>query len=144
MACFWSWRAFTSTRPDLFRVLNRQSGSLSKPRRGGGWGIVEPIPIHCLSPNINLAASFLFANNRRATALSDLGAMDDAIVDGTAVGSRSAGASSFVRAARIGIIHRLYHYTGTDPEYFQNFVIFTNYQFYVDTFTLMLSRRWRW
>ena len=31
-------------------------------------------------------------------------------------------------------LHRLYHYTGTDPEHFQNFVIFTNYQFYVDTF----------
>ena len=27
-----------------------------------------------------------------------------------------------------------YHYTGTDPEHFQNFVIFTNYQFYVDAF----------
>ena len=27
-----------------------------------------------------------------------------------------------------------YHYTGTDPEHFQNFMIFTNYQFYVDAF----------
>ena len=39
------------------------------------------------------------------------------------------------RAARIDYsLYRLYHYTGTDPEYFQNFVIFTNYQFYVDAF----------
>ena len=39
------------------------------------------------------------------------------------------------RAARVDYsLHRLFHYTGTDPEHFQNFVIFTNYQFYVDAF----------
>jgi AMP nucleosidase len=39
------------------------------------------------------------------------------------------------RAARVDYsLHRLYHYTGTDPEHFQNFVIFTNYQFYADAF----------
>ena len=31
-------------------------------------------------------------------------------------------------------LHRLVHYTGTAPEYFQNFVLFTNYQFYIDEF----------
>ena len=31
-------------------------------------------------------------------------------------------------------LHRLRHYTGTLPEWFQNFVLFTNYQFYVDEF----------
>jgi len=31
-------------------------------------------------------------------------------------------------------LHRLRHYTGTPPERFQNFVMFTNYQFYVDEF----------
>ena len=31
-------------------------------------------------------------------------------------------------------LHRLRHYTGTDPEHFQNFVLFTNYQFYIDEF----------
>src|SRR3546814_1511099 len=30
--------------------------------------------------------------------------------------------------------HRLQHYTATAPEHFQNFVLFTNYQFYVDEF----------
>ena len=29
---------------------------------------------------------------------------------------------------------RLDHYTATDPKHFQNFVLFTNYQFYVDEF----------
>ena len=32
-------------------------------------------------------------------------------------------------------LHRLSHYTGTEAEHFQNFVIFTNYAFYVDEFS---------
>jgi AMP nucleosidase len=31
-------------------------------------------------------------------------------------------------------LHRLRHYTGTASEHFQNFVLFTNYQFYIDEF----------
>ena len=31
-------------------------------------------------------------------------------------------------------LHRLRHYTGTSPRAFQNFVLFTNYQFYIDEF----------
>ena len=31
-------------------------------------------------------------------------------------------------------LHRLRHYSGTSPEHFQNFVLFTNYQFYIDEF----------
>jgi nucleoside phosphorylase len=31
-------------------------------------------------------------------------------------------------------LHRLRHYTGTRPAHFQNFVLFTNYQFYIDEF----------
>jgi AMP nucleosidase len=69
--------------------------------------------------------------------------MDDAIVDGTL--RRTPGTPeplALFRAARIDYsLHRLFHYTGTDPEYFQNFVIFTNYQFYVDAFALMCRER---
>src|SRR5690606_16018 len=58
------------------------------------------------------------------------------IVNGTRV--TPAGAPlplALFRAARIDYsLHRLRHYTGTSPEHFQNFVIFTNYQFYVDAF----------
>ncbi len=46
------------------------------------------------------------------------------------------------RAARVDYsLHRLYHYTGTDPEHFQNFVIFTNYQFYADEFARICRNR---
>jgi AMP nucleosidase len=31
-------------------------------------------------------------------------------------------------------LHRLAHYTATDPVHFQNYVLFTNYQFYMDEF----------
>ena len=31
-------------------------------------------------------------------------------------------------------MHRLKHYTGTSPDKFQNYVLFTNYQFYIDEF----------
>ena len=31
-------------------------------------------------------------------------------------------------------MQRLRHYTGTSPDWFQNFVLFTNYQFYIDEF----------
>jgi AMP nucleosidase len=34
-------------------------------------------------------------------------------------------------------LQRLRHYTGTAPEHFQNFVLFTNYQFYIDEFVRM-------
>src|SRR3546814_19063759 len=46
------------------------------------------------------------------------------------------------KAARVDYsLHRLIHYTGTDPAHFQNFVIFTNYQFYIDAFIRMAKDR---
>ncbi len=37
-------------------------------------------------------------------------------------------------------LHRLQHYTATAPEHFQNFVMFTNYHFYVDDFVAVGAR----
>ena len=37
-------------------------------------------------------------------------------------------------------LHRLPHYTATAPQHFQNFVIFTNYQFYIDEFVTKARR----
>jgi AMP nucleosidase len=45
-------------------------------------------------------------------------------------------------ASRVDLsLQRLRHYTATSPEHFQNFVLFTNYQFYVDEFVRM-ARAW--
>ena len=73
----------------------------------------------------------------------DLAAMDDAIANGMLPVPPSAPEPlALFRAARIDYsLHRLYHYTGTDPEHFQNFVIFTNYQFYVDEFARLCHER---
>ena len=69
--------------------------------------------------------------------------MDDAIANGTLQLPPGAPQPlALFRAARIDYsLHRLYHYTSTAPEHFQNFVIFTNYQFYVDAFARSCRER---
>src|SRR5262249_38726643 len=69
----------------------------------------------------------------------DLAALDDAIANGTLRLAAGAPAPlSLFRAARVDYsLHRLYHYTGPDPQYFQNFVILTNSHFYADAIAPM-------
>jgi len=106
----------------------------------------EPIPIHfAYRRDINVMAAIEDAERplRDLFDTPDLATMDDAIVDGTAPEPPDAPAPlALFRAARVDYsLHRLYHYTGTDPEHFQNFVIFTNYQFYIDAFAQMCRER---
>lgn len=137
----------TVTRPDVFRgYLIDQIGLLIE-NHGAPIEIGEsdePIPIHfAYRRDINVAATATTRDRipsdqplRDLFDTPDLGAMDDAIADGTLQLSAGAPAPlALFRAARVDYsLHRLYHYTGTDPEHFQNFVIFTNYQFYIDAF----------
>ena len=137
----------TITRPDLFRdYLVEQIGLLLEhhnvPVEIGESD--EPIPIQFAVRRDIHVETQLAAGSRPAAAgllrdffdTPELAAMDDAIADGTFVLAPGGPQPlSLFRAARVDYsLHRLYHYTGTDPEYFQNFVIFTNYQFYVDAF----------
>lgn len=71
--------------------------------------------------------------------LPDLASMDDGIANGTYEPRRGEPrALALFTAPRVDYsLHRLRHYTGTLPEYFQNYVLFTNYQFYVDEFVRM-------
>ncbi len=137
----------TITRPDLFRrYLAEQIGLLLK-NHGGAVEIgesEEAIPVHfAYKRDINLETEAM--RNDAGAALPplrdlfdapELTAMDDTIVNGTRVTPPGAPQPlALFRAARIDYsLHRLRHYTGTSPEHFQNFVIFTNYQFYVDAF----------
>ncbi len=75
--------------------------------------------------------------------LPDLGAMDDGIANGTYEPKPGeAQPLSLFTAARVDYsLHRLRHYTGTAPEWFQNFVLFTNYQFYIDEFVAPRATR---
>src|SRR5437764_14798500 len=75
--------------------------------------------------------------------LPNLSLMDDGIANGT---YEPAGGEpwplALFTAPRVDYsLHRLRHYTGTDPEHFQNFVLFTNYQFYIDEFVRLGHER---
>ena len=144
----------TVTRPDLFRAyLTEQIGLLienhSVPVEIGESN--EPIPVHfAYRRDMNIAAA-LSAGDKPAIErplrdvfdTPDLAAMDDAIANGTwQLPPGAPEPLALFRAARIDYsLHRLYHYTGTYPEHFQNYVIFTNYQFYVDAFSRFCRER---
>ena len=68
--------------------------------------------------------------------LPDLMAMDDRIANGTQLPRAGEPLPlALFTAPRVDYsLQRLRHYTGTSPEHFQNFVLFTNYQFYIDEF----------
>jgi AMP nucleosidase len=80
--------------------------------------------------------SLLGENLRDHFDVPDLAVMDDTIVNGTWQARRGeAHPLAPFTAPRVDYsLHRLQHYTATAPEHFQNFVLFTNYQFYVDEF----------
>ena len=137
----------TVTRPDLFRAYLKEQITLLIENHGVPVEIgesSEPIPIHfAYRRDVNIEVVLPGGGKspvdqplRDVFDTPDLAAMDDAIANGTL--QRLPGAPeplALFRAARVDYsLHRLYHYTGTDPEHFQNFVIFTNYQFYVDVF----------
>lgn len=71
--------------------------------------------------------------------MPDLGSMDDEIANNThVVPPGEAGPLALFTAPRVDLsIMRLRHYTGTSARHFQNYVIFTNYQFYIDEFVRM-------
>jgi len=66
----------------------------------------------------------------------DLAVTDDAIVNGTwqPRPGEPMPLAPFTAPRVDYSLHRLQHYTATAPQHFQNFVLFTNYQFYVDAF----------
>jgi AMP nucleosidase len=144
----------TITRPDLYRAyLTEQIDILTRnlgvPVEVGESA--EPIPVHfAYRGDINLEAGLVVSGEAVAARplrdvfdTPDLAAIDDSIADGTF--ERRSGEPAplaLFRAARVDYsLHRLYHYTGTDPEHFQSFVILTNYQFYIDAFARICRER---
>jgi AMP nucleosidase len=133
----------TLTRPDLFGSYLLEQFKLLLKNHGVALEVgtsTSPIPVHfslaehdhlegSLNPERRLVMRDLFD-------LPDLAAMDDSIANGTH--HTRAGEPeplSLFSAPRMDYsLHRLRHYTGTVPEHFQNFVLFTNYQFYIDEF----------
>ncbi|MEM9268728.1 MAG: AMP nucleosidase, partial [Pseudomonadota bacterium] len=65
----------------------------------------------------------------------DLTHTDDRIVNGEVTSAQGPRPLAPFTAQRVDYsLARLAHYTATLPEHFQNYVLFTNYQFYIDEF----------
>lgn len=133
----------TITRPDLFRnYLIQQIGLILENHKVPvliGTSIT-PIPVH-----------FAVARNKEVTVpqegamafplrdvfdVPDLATTHDDIVNGLGFTHEDgSGPLAPFMAQRVDYsLARLSHYTATEPEHFQNHVLFTNYQFYVEEF----------
>ncbi len=133
----------TLTRPDLFGTYYAEQFRLLRLSHGVELeiGLSEsPIPIHFSFAEHDHVEGTLDAARRMLMRdrfdLPDLAAMDDGIANGTwRPQPGQPQPLSLFTAPRVDYsLHRLRHYTGTAPEWFQNFVLFTNYQFYIDEF----------
>ena len=133
----------TLTRPDHFASYYLEQFALLLRNHGGAIEVGvsrQPIPVHfSLAEHGHLEGSMSAERRmlmRDIFDLPDLAAMDDGIANGTyKPGPREPLPLSLFTAPRVDYsLHRLRHYTGTTPEHFQNFVLFTNYQFYIDEF----------
>lgn len=133
----------TITRPDLFEHYLKEQISLLLRNYDGGITVREsttPIPLHfAFLEGTHVEASVVSEFNyplRDLFDVPDLTTTDDKIVNGTfeTLAGEPLPLAPFT-AQRIDYsLHRLAHYTATSPKYFQNFVLFTNYQFYIDEF----------
>ena len=141
--------ATTVTQPALFRSYLAEQIRLLIKAHGNAVEIGpsdEPIPLHFAFPEgihvEGATADRIDRPLRDMFDVPDLAVTDDAIVNGTYVAQPGAPLPlGPFTAQRVDYsLHRLPHYTATRPEFFQNFIIFTNYQFYVDEFVAR-SRR---
>ena len=135
--------ATTLTRPDLFApYLLAQFDLLMRNHhvRLEVGTSKDPMPVHfSFAENEHMEGEISAARRaqlRDVFDLPDLTAMDDSIANGTWRGANGQPQplSLFTAARTDYSLHRLRHYTGTSPSHFQNYVLFTNYQFYIDEF----------
>ncbi len=135
--------ACSITRPDLFRGYLTQQIGLVMKNHGVSVSVGDsdtPMPVHfavATQSDLNVPQEgVLNYSLRDVFDVPDLNTMNDDIVNGTA-GPNADGSHPLApfTAQRVDYsLARLSHYTATLPEHFQNFVLFTNYQFYVDEF----------
>ncbi|APW40202.1 AMP nucleosidase [Rhodoferax koreense] len=136
----------TLTRPDLYGDYYLEQFRLLLQNHQVELEVgtsTQPIPVHFSFAEHDHVEGSMSAERRMLMRdvfdLPDLASMDDGIANGTY--EPKAGEPqplSLFTAPRVDYsLHRLRHYTGTAPEWFQNFVLFTNYQFYIDEFVRM-------
>jgi AMP nucleosidase len=133
----------TITRPDLYASYLQKQFALLLANHGGSLEVgtsTHPIPVHfSFAEHDHLEGSM--DPERRALMrdvfdLPDLSAMNDDIANGTyETGAGQPQPLGLFTAPRTDYsLHRLRHYSGTSTAHFQNYVLFTNYQFYIDEF----------
>jgi AMP nucleosidase len=135
--------AATITRPDLFRGYLEQQLALLIDNHGVPVvvGLSDmPMPVHFAvaareAPGVPQEGAAEFPL-RDLFDVPDLAVINDDIVNGTWVpGDDGTAPLAPFTAPRVDYsLARLAHYTATDPTHFQNYVLFTNYQFYVSEF----------
>jgi AMP nucleosidase len=133
----------TLTRPDLYGNYYLEQFRLLMQNHSVELEVgtsTQPIPVHFSFAEHDHIEGNLSADRRMLMRdvfdLPDLAAMDDGIANGTYEPQPGEPQPlSLFTAARVDYsLQRLRHYTGTSPQWFQNFVLFTNYQFYIDEF----------
>jgi AMP nucleosidase len=133
----------TLTRPDLYAKYYLEQFTLLLDNHGVELEVGtsnQPIPVHFSFAEDGHVEGSLSPQRRQLMRdvfdLPDLAAMDDGIANGTHEPRPGEPQPlSLFTAQRVDYsLQRLRHYTGTGPEHFQNFVLFTNYQFYIDEF----------
>ncbi|MEO7887310.1 MAG: AMP nucleosidase, partial [Polaromonas sp.] len=133
----------TLTRPDLYGNYYLEQFRLLMQNHDVELEIgtsTQPIPIHfSFAENDHIEGSMTAERRllmRDVFDLPDLASMDDGIANGTyePLPGEPQPLSLFTAARVDYSLQRLRHYTGTSPHWFQNFVLFTNYQFYIDEF----------
>ena len=135
--------ATTITRPDLFRAYLIQQIALLMENHAVTVQIgpsQTPIPVHFAvagNPSVSVPhEGVLEFSLRDVFDVPDLSTTNDDIVNGTrTVNDDGSMPLAPFTAQRVDYsLARLAHYTATDAAHFQNHVLFTNYQFYVDEF----------
>ncbi len=133
----------TVTRPDLYANYLRQQLSLLIENHGVDIEVgvsATPMPVHFAvanDPGLTVPQEGVMEFTLRDVFdVPDLATTHDDIVNGYGFlhedGSRPLAPFT---AQRIDYsLARLSHYTATDADHFQNHVLFTNYQFYIDEF----------
>jgi len=133
----------TLTRPDIFEhYYKKQIRLLMKNHEVPvKIGVSEtPVPIHfALGENFYLEGDLSEEKIMHLPDIfdvPDLDIMDDEIAN-TTYTTQETGAHplALFTAPRVDIsLQRLRHYSGTDARHFQNYILLTNYQFYIDEF----------
>ncbi len=133
----------TLTRPDLFADYYLEQFRLLLDNHGGELEVGvshQPMPVHFAYAEDDHVEGDLTPAHRAVLRdvfdLPDLTVMDDGIANGTfEPGPNEPQPLALFTAPRVDYsLQRLRHYCGTAPAWFQNFVLFTNYQFYIDEF----------